>query len=185
MLAELSRRRVTVSTTLGVNEIIYSSDRFDDVVLPGDQVYIHPQNLRALRSLLPVMSAQDHRRARDAMPKVLEFARRLHAAGVPILLGTDGTGGGPAYSRELQLHARAGLETWDVLRLATADGAAHLGIGNRTGRISEGMEADVVFLQSNPLTDIARARDVGLVLSNGNAYAPADLLGALAGSSEK
>lgn len=185
MLAELSRRRVTVSTTLGVNEMIYNSDRFDEVMLPQDQMYIHPQNLKALRSFLPVMSEQDHRRARGVMPKVLEFARRLHAAGVPILIGTDGTGGGPAYSRELQLHARAGIKVWDVLRLATSDGAAQMGIGDRTGRISGGMEADVVFLRFNPLTDIARVRDVGLVLSNGQAFAPADLLGAPSATSEE
>lgn len=185
MFAELARRCVTVSTTLGVNEIVYNSDRLDAVLLPEDQIYIHPQNLKALRSFLPVMSEADHRRAREVMPRVLEFARRLHDAGVPILIGTDGNGGGPAYSRELQLHERAGIDVWDVLRLATSDSAALLGIGDRTGRVSEGMEADLVFLRSSPLTDVARVRDVGLVLSNGHAFSPGDLLEALTASSEK
>lgn len=34
----------------------------------------------------------------SATPNVLELARRLYEAGVPLLVGTDGTGGGPARS---------------------------------------------------------------------------------------
>ncbi|MET0289288.1 MAG: amidohydrolase family protein [Pseudoxanthomonas sp.] len=177
MLAELAQRRVVVSTTLGVNALAYNSDRLESVLPPEDRAYFHPDNLEALLSFLPRMGEEDHRRARDVMPKVLELARRLHVAGVPLLIGTDGNGGGPAYSHELQLHIQAGLSPWDVLRLATSGAADALGMGDRTGRIAEGMEADMVFFGSNPLGDPGSLRAPKLVLTDGKAGTPEDILG--------
>ena len=110
------------------------------------------------------------------MPKVLELARRLYVAGVPILVGTDGNGGGPAYSRELELHRRAGISQWAVLRLATSDAAEALGIGSRTGRIERGMEADIVFFGSNPLNDLGGLRNLTLILSDGESGTPKQIL---------
>ena len=176
MIATLARRKVTVSTTLFVNELTYNSDRLDAVLPAVDRGYIHPDSLSAMLSFLPTMSKEDHRRARAVMPKVLELVRRLHRAGVPILVGTDGNGGGPAFSTELELHAKAGLSAWEVLRLATSDAASALGIEKQTGRLSEGMQADIVFLRGNPLQHIRAVRNVGLVLSNGRAYDPAMLV---------
>lgn len=179
MLAELAGRSVVVSTTLVVNELVYNSDRLDVVLPAGDRTYTHPDNLRALLAFLPTMEEEDHRRARAVMPKVLEFVRRLHGAGVPILVGTDGNGGGPAYSRELALHVDAGIDTWEVLNMATTRAAELVGIDGRTGRVSAGMEADIVFLRTNPLTDIRNVREVGLVVSDGRAYEPDTLLAEL------
>lgn len=177
MFAELAERRVVVSTTLGVNELTYNSDRLDTVLPIEDRAYAHPATLEAMLSFLPVMEEEDHRRARAVMPKVLEFTRRLHVAGVPILIGTDGNGGGPAYSRELELHMLAGIGAWDVLRLATSGAADALGIGNRTGRIAPGMEADIVFFGSNPLAAPGNLREPKLVLNDGWARTPEDILG--------
>ncbi|MFZ5656285.1 MAG: amidohydrolase family protein [Pseudomonadota bacterium] len=176
MIGELAGRKVVVSTTLFVNQLTYNSDRLDAVLPLRDRAYIHPESLKAMLAFLPVMSEDDHRRARAAMPKVLEFVRRLHRAGVPILVGTDGNGGGPAFSTELELHTRAGLPVWEVLRLATSDAAAMLGIDQRTGRLSRGLEADIVFLRNDPLRNILHVRDVGLVLNNGTPHDPATLM---------
>ena len=109
------------------------------------------------------------------MPKVLELARRFYEAGVP-LLGTDGAGGVPFYARELALHVDAGIPVWNVLQPATYLAAARLGIGDRTGSISPGKEADIVLFRSNPFENIANVRDVDTVINNGRAYRPEDLL---------
>ena len=53
------------------------------------------------------------------MPKVLAFARMLHEAGVPMMIGTD-AGGGVMFDRELELHREAGIPVWDVLRMVTS-----------------------------------------------------------------
>lgn len=185
MISELARRKVVVSTTLFVNQLTYNSDRLDTVLPSRDRAYIHPESLKAMLAFLPVMSEDDHRRARAVMPKVLEFVRRLHQAGVPILVGTDGNGGGPAFSTELELHTKAGLPVWEVLRLATSDAAAMLGIDKRTGRLDAGLEADIVFLRNDPLQNILHVRDVGLVLNDGTPHLPTTLLGTFAGASPK
>jgi len=51
-----------------------------------------------------------------------------------------------------------------------------LGVGHRTGRIAEGMEADIAFFASNPLDDPANLRDLTLVLADGKAATPEDIL---------
>ena len=114
------------------------------------------------------------------MPKVLEFARRLHQAGVPLAIGTDGYGGTPVYARELALHVQAGIPVWDVLRLSTSQGARLLDLADRTGRFEVGLEADMVFLNSDPLQDITNVKDVDLVVTNGNAHSFDELTGDVA-----
>lgn len=99
------------------------------------------------------------------MPKVLDMARRFHQAGVQLYLGT---GGGPDYARELELHTQAGIPVWEVLAMATHLAADRLGITNRNGRIEPGKEADIVFLGSNPANDIKNIRDVKAVIVNVN-----------------
>jgi imidazolonepropionase-like amidohydrolase len=104
------------------------------------------------------------------MPKVLELAKRFHAAGVRLSIGTDGTGGGPSFVRELALHVQAGIPPWEVLRLATSGAAERLGMAESRGSIAPGREADIVFLNANPLANIENVRDVDTVVQNGRAY---------------
>jgi imidazolonepropionase-like amidohydrolase len=118
---------------------------------------------------------EDYERARAVMPKVLKFGAILHQAGVPMMIGTDGTGGGPYYSFELGLHQRAGIPAWDILRMATSGATELLGIGGRTGRIEPGFEADVVFLDADPVADVTNAAKVYGVLSNGRFFRFEDL----------
>jgi imidazolonepropionase-like amidohydrolase len=167
----LVARKIPVDLTLRANELIYFFDQADSVLPLKDRLYEHP-SLR--KNWLETMSAshsgwteEDYRKAHAVMPKVLEMARRFFQAGVLLYLGTDGTGGGPDYARELELHTQAGIPVWDVLAMATHLGAERLGIANRAGRIEPGREADIVFLGSNPINDIKNIRDVKEVIVNG------------------
>ena len=87
----------------------------------------------------------DYRRAHAAMPKVLELAKRFHAAGVRLSIGTDGTGGGPSFVRELELHVQAGIPAWEVLRLATSGAAERLGMAERRGTLAPGSKPTSCF----------------------------------------
>jgi imidazolonepropionase-like amidohydrolase len=109
------------------------------------------------------------------MPKVLKFGALLYQAGVPMMIGTDGTGGGPYYSRELALHQKAGIPIWAILRMATSGAADILGVGARTGRIEPGFEADIVFLTDDPIADISNTAKVHGVLNNGHFHLFSDL----------
>jgi imidazolonepropionase-like amidohydrolase len=117
---------------------------------------------------------EDFNRARAVLPKVLAFAKLLHDAGVPMMIGTD-AGGGSFFAREMELHVQAGIPVWEVLRLATSKTADLLGMGKRIGHMAAGFEADLVVLDADPLADIGNAAQVHGVLNNGRLLRSADL----------
>jgi len=92
----------------------------------------------------------------------------LHAAGVPILAGTDAnaTSGvpyqpafGASLHDELALLVDAGLTTAAALRAATCLPAKHFGLSDR-GAIEPGLRADLVLLDADPLADITATRAI-------------------------
>lgn len=182
MVRSLVDRGVVVTLTLQVNELIYFADRLETVFpeMSGDLLdYLHPDLVAALTPNYRAMAAvpaEQLARGRAVWPKVMEFARMLHEAGVRLMIGTDGTGGGPTYARELSNHARAGIPKWEVLRMATSGNAASMGVVHRTGRIAPGLDADLVFLRADPSRDVAHVREVEMVMTNGQTYRPGDLL---------
>lgn len=180
LVARLARERVRVDLTLVVNELVYNADDLARVTPPGYDRFVHPAVRRASEAQLATSTTgwtdEDFERARAVMPKVLEFARRLHEAGVPLMIGTDGHGGTPLYARELELHSRAGISTWDVLRMSTSEGARLLDLGERTGRFEIGFEADMVFLDADPLADVGAVRNLHLVVTDGEAHRVATLM---------
>jgi imidazolonepropionase-like amidohydrolase len=91
-------------------------------------------------------------------------------------LGNPYVAPGVSMSREMALHVEAGVPAWAVLRMATSDAADILGIGERTGRIAEGKEADVAFLAADPSADVANAARVRAILNNGALLQAADLI---------
>jgi imidazolonepropionase-like amidohydrolase len=179
MIDLLVKKQTRVDLTLVVNELFYGVDDIDRILPIEERKYSHPAvreaSNRQLKASATGWTEGDFQRARAVMPRVLQFARRLYEAGVPLMVGTDGHGGTPTYSRELQLHVEAGIPVWDVLRLSTSLGARRVGLGERTGRIAVGLEADVVFLKGNPVTEIGNVKRVDTVITNGRAYSFDDL----------
>ena len=95
-----------------------------------------------------------------------ESTRAMHAAGVPVLAGTDAytfTRASPPYGEsmhdELALLVDAGLSTAEALRAATSTAAHAFSLDDR-GAITPGLRADLVLVDGDPLTDIAAARRV-------------------------
>jgi imidazolonepropionase-like amidohydrolase len=81
-----------------------------------------------------------------------EHVRDLHAAGVPLLTGSDAGGTIPHGSlpAELAEIARAGVPTPDVVAFASWRGREMLGVPG----IAEGASADVVVYDADPRTDV-------------------------------
>ncbi len=174
----LAQKKIPVNLTLIVNELIYNTDDLGRVLPAAEREAFHPDVLAVYESQLRASATgwtpEDYERARRVMPKVQAFARLLHDAGVPMMIGTDG-GGGVPYGRELELHYEAGIPAWDVLRMATSEAADIMGIGNRVGRIKEGYEADLVILDADPLTNVRTVDQVHAVINNGKFLKPAEL----------
>ena len=100
----------------------------------------------------------------------LENVRRLHAAGVRIVAGTDapnpGTATGLSMHGELRLLERAGLESHEVLAAATSAAAEAFGIPER-GRIAEGYIADLLLVRGDLEGDVSRSADIVTIWKDG------------------
>lgn len=100
----------------------------------------------------------------------LENVRRLHAAGVRIVAGTDapnpGTATGLSMHGELRLLARAGLESHEVLAAATSVAADAFAVPER-GRIAEGYIADLLLVRGDVEEDVTRTADIVTIWKDG------------------
>ncbi|WP_162178300.1 amidohydrolase family protein [Parvularcula oceani] len=180
MLSALSANGVTTNMTLQVNHLTYGGGGFETLFSAEDLQHIHPDVLAASQEFLVAGAAgwtgEDLARAQAVVPKLYEFVRRLHDAGVPMMIGTDSNGGGPFLAFEMALHEDAGLSRWDILNMASSQATKLLDLADRTGRIEEGLEADVVFLRGDPAQDLRHIRSVAAVLSNGREFDPEALM---------
>ena len=108
------------------------------------------------------------------LDQAIAAVRLLHAAGVPILAGTDV--GNPfvipgwSLHHELELLVGAGLTPLAALQAATLNPARFLDATDSMGTVAPGKLADLVLLEANPLTDIRNSRRIRGVMINGRYY---------------
>ena len=107
--------------------------------------------------------------------------RRMHAAGIPIAVGTDagnpGTAHGPSLYREMEaLQSAAGMTAADVFASVTLVAARAMGRAAEVGTIEAGKLADLIVVDGDPLADIANLRRVRLVMKGGALYGRSELL---------
>ena len=84
--------------------------------------------------------------------------KALHEARVGFLLGSDAPQvfNVPGFSiqREMQSMAKTGLSNYEILKSGTVNPAIYFGDENEYGKIKEGLSADLILLDANPLDDI-------------------------------
>jgi imidazolonepropionase-like amidohydrolase len=107
----------------------------------------------------------------------LAIVRKLHAAQVPFLAGTDTPAGvdvlpGISLHLELQRFVAAGFTPLQALQTATLNPAIFYDKLNDYGSVQTGRVADLVLLRGNPLQDIANTRTIAGVVTDGR-YLPA------------
>lgn len=116
----------------------------------------------------------------EAMQRSQEAVRRLHAAGVPIVVGSD-TPFRPAIIygfhgartlREIELVSEAGLSPAEVLQAATRVPAEMLGLAGEIGTIEVGKRADLVVVRADPLADLRALRAIEWTVRDGVARTP-------------
>jgi len=123
----------------------------------------------------------------DFNQRLVELRKFYAAGGADLLIvGTDepvytSLLAGFAYHRELMALVYAGISPADVLKAATINGARALGVDDRLGTIESGKLADFYVARGNPLEDITAARNVTLVVKDGQVYRPEELLGSAVG----
>jgi imidazolonepropionase-like amidohydrolase len=141
MIESLVQNQIPVDPTLNVYEAIFVRQSFAD-----------PQN-------------------EQRWSKVLQLTKMMHDRGVKILSGTDIPNfelvPGESLHHELELLVEAGINTSDVIKIATKNGAEALDLMNQTGTIEPGKQADILILSANPVEDIENTKRIEAVISNG------------------
>lgn len=103
--------------------------------------------------------------------RALESVRRLHAAGVPILAGTDApnpnTAHGVSIHEEMAWLTKAGLTTAQALAAATSVPADAFGLRDR-GRIAPGQRADLLLVEGDPSKDLGQTLAIVTIWKNGH-----------------
>ena len=127
--------------------------------------------------------SQDQRQSLIARPEYIranpallanarESVRRLHAAGVPILAGTDApnpnTAQGVSLHEEIAWLARSGLSPAQALAAATSVPADAFGLADR-GRIAPGQRADLLLVDGDPSQRLGDTLAIVTVWKNGRA----------------
>jgi imidazolonepropionase-like amidohydrolase len=109
----------------------------------------------------------------SARPGALSaFREALGIGGLKIVFSTDAVAGGHGRNaQELVAYATlGGQRPMDVVISATSRAAESLGMADRIGAISKGMEADIIALDGDPLTDPAALDRVPFVMRAGRVF---------------
>ena len=103
-----------------------------------------------------------------------DVVKTAYKKGIPMAASTDGSyeeyedTGRIRIPHDLEDMITCGITPMDAILSATRNGSRVLGIDDRTGQIIEGMEADIIVVDGNPLEDIRNLFDPLVVINNGN-----------------
>src|ERR1017187_6576173 len=106
------------------------------------------------------------------LPLVADVYKRARKANVKIVLGTDAVAGAHGRNAEEFIYRvkDGGDSPMDALMSGASVAAEALGMADKIGSIAEGLEADLVAVQGNPLDDITAVRRVVFVMKHGRVY---------------
>jgi imidazolonepropionase-like amidohydrolase len=109
----------------------------------------------------------------DGIPlKLAMFRMAIRHTDLNILMGTDAVAGAHGQNaRETVYRVQVGGQpAMDAITAVTSLNAGALGLGDRIGTLAPGMEADLIAVDGNPLSDIAALQRVVFVMKGGTVY---------------
>ena len=181
LVKTLIDHRVALTSTLTVFET-FTPNR---PLPPGLDVLVPPLRESFERNYQRTQANTQSMYAR-LFPSVMSMEAYFVRAGGTLVVGTDPTGGGgviPGFSnqRAVELLVEAGLTPLEAIKAATSNGANYLGIGNRTGTVAGGKQADLLLINGDPSARIADIRNVEIVFKRGVGFDPQKLIESVKG----
>lgn len=107
-----------------------------------------------------------------ARPEGWRWFKRAREKGVKIVFGTDAVPGAHGRNAEEFVFRvkDGGQPPMEAIVSATSVAAASIGLERQIGAITPGMEADIIAVEGDPLTDITAVRRVVFVMKGGKIY---------------
>jgi imidazolonepropionase-like amidohydrolase len=109
-------------------------------------------------------------RAREMLPVSRAAVAQAIKSGVRVIAASDMRYDGVSdlrVSHEIAELGRSGMSPMAVLQSATSVSAACLGIGERTGAVKPGLEADLIVLDRDPIADLRAVENPVVVVNDG------------------
>ena len=108
----------------------------------------------------------------DVLPVMQQlFKTALATKGLKIVFGTDAVAGAHGRNAEEFIdRVHAGEDPMDAMVSANSRAAEALRMENEIGSIAAGMQADIIAIDGDPLTDITAVRRVVFVMKGGRVY---------------
>jgi imidazolonepropionase-like amidohydrolase len=171
----------TLSTFQAITNAWGNPARLEQYVAEGLAAHMAPASVASWRR------NNYHTQPGDVQYRMTSYAqatRRLHAAGVPMLAGTDGPGitgmiPGIAIHDELRILESIGMSRYHALATATSNAgrfiAMHVPQATPFGTVTVGSRADLIIVQRNPLADLTVLRTPSSVVRLGRVFSAAQL----------
>jgi imidazolonepropionase-like amidohydrolase len=167
LIATMVARKTACDPTLVVAEALFVPENGD--LSPAYAAYagtLPPATERGFRTggfTVPKdLTRADYRKS---FAKMSALVALMHASGIPLVAGTDGSG--LELVRELELYVDAGFTPAEALATATINPATLVHAESTTGSIRVGKQADLVVVEGDPSHRIGDLRNTRTVMMNG------------------
>lgn len=180
LVEKIKKSGVTITANLSILAVEQSNDdNWNGVLNDPEFRYLGPSLKERWYRDNPLQRGEEREIRRKDIDNQYEFnqelVKRLNAAGVPIIAGTDagveGLFPGKSIHLELAELVDAGLTPFDALRTATSTPGQflrkHVKRSRPMGHIEPGFAADLILLEANPLDDIQNSQNIIGTLSQG------------------
>ena len=162
LISLMKEKAIWVSGNLSLNRPLGKS-LVEDPVIGSMLTQAEKERLSDFRPM--------HREGGDRI--ALSTIKALHAAGIILLLGSDAPNGGTTVGatthRDLEALVEAGFTPEEALKAATLDAATAFRLLDR-GRISEGLQADLLLVEGAPDQNIKDTRNIVAVIKAGKVH---------------
>lgn len=148
-----------------LEHVYYITEKQVEAVRNADRWVVYTPSYALNNDLLFKFSSHDKEgslREKEIIMKCLENAI---SGGLKFGIGTDGLHQGLA--QEAKYISELGASNRSVLSGITVNAAKLCGVDNTTGAIEEGLAADLVVLDGNPLNDISALKKVTAIFQDG------------------
>jgi len=172
-IAFLKEHHTVVDPTLVIYEMDTASTAKPFSTFEPGVAKVAPELAQALFDVGPPNENADL--VQKVFDKFVALVGKLHAAGVPVVGGTDQTVPGHSVHREMELYTMAGLTPMEAIQAATIVPARAMGMEKELGTIEAGKRADLILVKGNPLEDIHAIRNVEFVMTGGKMFKTGEL----------
>jgi imidazolonepropionase-like amidohydrolase len=118
-------------------------------------------------------SEEERANMQNAIPRTLAtFQRALKIPGLKIVFGTDAVAAAHGRNIEELIYRvqKGGQSTRDAVISITSISAESLSLGDKIGALAQGMNADLIAVDGDPLKDITALRRIVFVMKDGKVY---------------